>query len=106
MIDIIRYISVELKNPDAANRLAVELVDTAESVLTFPYATSVYQSIRPLKHEYRKILVQNYLLFYWVDEEKKTGNHCSCNLCETRLWSVIVLIETDKFVEVIKEYIC
>lgn len=71
MIDIIRYISVELKNPDAANRLAVELVDTAESVLTFPYATSVYQSIRPLKHEYRKILVQNYLLFYWVDEEKK-----------------------------------
>jgi len=71
MIDIIRYISIELKNPDAANRLAVELVDTAESVLTFPYATSVYQSIRPLKHEYRKILVQNYLLFYWVDEEKK-----------------------------------
>ena len=71
MIDIIRYISVELKNPDAANRLAVELVDTAESVLTFPYATPAYQPIRPLKREYRKILVQNYLMFYWVDEEKK-----------------------------------
>ena len=52
MLEIVRYISGELQNPDAADRLAVELVDA-------------------LKHEYRKILVQNYLMFYWVDEEKK-----------------------------------
>ena len=65
MLEIVRYISGELQNPDAAARLA------AESVLTFPYATPAYQPIRPLKHEYRKILVQNYLMFYWVDEEKK-----------------------------------
>ena len=42
-----------------------------DSVLSFPYAPPAYQPIRPLKHEYRKILVQNYLMFYWVDEEKK-----------------------------------
>ena len=60
MLEIVRYIRGELQNPDAA-----------ESVLTFPYATPAYQPIRPLKHEYRKILVQNYLMFYWVDEEKK-----------------------------------
>ena len=71
MLEIVRYISGELQNPDAAARLAVELVDAAESVLTFPYATPVYQPIRLLKHEYRKLLVQNYLMFYWVDEEKK-----------------------------------
>ena len=71
MLEIVRYISGELQNPDAADRLAVELVDAAESVLTFPYATPAYQPIRPLKHEYRKILFQNYLMFYWVDEEKK-----------------------------------
>ena len=71
MIEIVRYISKDLKNPIAAERLAVELIDAAESVLDFPYATSAYQPIRPLKHEYRKILVQNYLIFYWVDEEKK-----------------------------------
>ena len=65
MLEIVRYISGELQNPDAADHLAVE------SVLTFPYATPAYQPIRPLKHEYRKILVQNYLMFYWVDEEKK-----------------------------------
>ena len=27
--------------------------------------------IRPLKHEYRKLRVRNYLVFYWVDEERK-----------------------------------
>ena len=60
-----------LSQEDAADRLAVELVNAAESVLTFPYAAPAYQPIRSLKHEYRKILVQNYLMFYWVDEEKK-----------------------------------
>lgn len=71
MVEIVRYISQELKNPDAAERLAVEWIDAAERVRTFPYATPAYHPIRPLKHEYRKILVQNYLMFYWVEEEKK-----------------------------------
>lgn len=71
MLEIVRYISQELQNSDAADRLAVELVNAAEGVLHFPYATPAYQPIRPLKREYRKILVQNYLMFYWVDEEKK-----------------------------------
>ena len=69
LIDIIRYISQELKNPDAANNLAVKLVEATEKVTAFPYANPSYQPIRPLKHEYRK--VQNYLILYWVDEEKK-----------------------------------
>lgn len=71
LIDIIRYISQELKNPDTANNLAVKLVEATEKVTAFPYANPSYQPIRPLKHEYRKILVQNYLILYWVDEEKK-----------------------------------
>lgn len=71
MVEIVRYISGELQNPVAAERLAMELVNAAESVLTFPYALSAYQPIRSLKHEYRKILVQNFFVFYWVDEEKK-----------------------------------
>ena len=71
MVEIVRYISGELQNPAAADRLAMELVNAAESVLTCPYALPAYQPIRPLKREYRKILVQNFLMFYWVDEEKK-----------------------------------
>ena len=71
MVEIVRYISGELQNPTAAARLAMELVNAAESVLTFPYALPAYQPIRSLKREYRKILVQNFLMFDWVDEEKK-----------------------------------
>lgn len=71
MLEIVQYISRELQNPDAANRLAVDLISTAEGIREFPYAMPVYQPIRPLRHEYRKILVKNYLMFYWVDEEKK-----------------------------------
>ena len=71
MLEIVRYISGELKNPDAAERLADELVKAAESVLAFPYATPACRTIRQLKHEHRKIRVQNYLMFHWVNEEKK-----------------------------------
>lgn len=71
MIDIARYISRELNNPVAADRLAVALIEAGDSIPAFPYANPAYIPIRPLKHEYRKLLVENYLMLYWVDEEKK-----------------------------------
>lgn len=71
MVGIVRYISHELKNPIAAEQLAVELIEAADGIPAFPYANPVHMPIRPLKHEYRKLLVHNYLMFYWVDEEKK-----------------------------------
>ena len=71
MIEITRYMSVELGNPTAADRLATELIEAGDKIPTFPYASPAYTPIRPLKHEYRKLLVQNYFMFYWVDEDKK-----------------------------------
>jgi plasmid stabilization system protein ParE len=71
MMDIVRYIGRELCNPTAAERLAMELIQAGDSILGFPYANPAYTPIRPLKHEYRKRLVQNYIMFYWVDEGKK-----------------------------------
>lgn len=71
MIDIVRYIGRDLNNPAAADRLAVKLIEAGGSTTAFPYANPSYTPIRPLKHEYRKLLVENYLMFYWVDEEKK-----------------------------------
>ena len=68
MIEIVRYISQELQNPTAANQLAVELIEAGDGIPRFPYANPAYTPIRPLKHEYRKLLVQNYAMFYWVDE--------------------------------------
>ena len=71
MAEIARYISIDLKNPATAERLAVELIAAADSIPKFPYANPTYIPIRPLKREYRKLLVQNHLMLYWVDEEKR-----------------------------------
>lgn len=68
MAEIARYISAELQNPDAAERLADEMIEAVENARPFPYAAPLYFPIRPLKHDYRKLLVQNYLIFYWVDD--------------------------------------
>lgn len=71
MVAVVRYISRELSNPSAAERLTVELIKAGDGILEFPYADPAYTPIRPLKHEYRKRLVQNYIMFYWVDEDRK-----------------------------------
>ena len=71
MVDIIRYISHELLNPTAADALAEKMIEAAERLCDFPYINTVHQSLKPLKHEYRKLLVANYAMLYWVDEKDK-----------------------------------
>ncbi len=71
MEEIISYISHELKNPCAADRLAHEFVAQAENLRVFPYSNPVYIPLRPLKHEYRKLSVGNFIMFYRTDESKK-----------------------------------
>lgn len=71
MSEIVRYISKELKSPVAAETLSNAFIDGAENLQKFPYAYPTYTPIRPLKHEYRKLLIQHYLMLYWVDEETK-----------------------------------
>lgn len=72
MLEITDYISGELKNPIAADNLSEELVKAAECLSEFPYSNPVYVPMKPLKYEYRKIAVKNYLMFYWTDEKAKT----------------------------------
>jgi len=72
MTEIVRYISQELCNPAAANKLADEMIEAADRLCGFPYINSVLQTIKPLKHEYRKLLVKIYIMFYWIDENTKT----------------------------------
>ena len=71
MIEIVRYISQELQNPTAAEQLAMELIKAGDDIPRCPYANPSHIPIRPLKHEYRKLLVQNYFIFYWVDEVER-----------------------------------
>lgn len=72
MTEIIRYISRELNNPTAADNLAVEFTKSADRLKDFPYSNKLYTPIRPLKNEYRKCIVNNYIMFYSVNENKKT----------------------------------
>ena len=71
MVDIAKYIGVKLENPEAAERLAEKMIEAAEDLADMPYKCSVYIPVKPLRHEYRKLIVQNYIMFYWVDEDKK-----------------------------------
>ena len=71
MVDIARYISQDLSNPIAAEKLADEMIAAADKLMDFPYKNRVYHPIRPLKREYRGQIVQNYIMFYYIDEEQK-----------------------------------
>jgi len=68
MINIVSYISHDLSNPAAADKLADEMIEKAEKLRDFPFKNPVYHPIRPLKYEYRKQLVKNYIMFYYVSE--------------------------------------
>jgi plasmid stabilization system protein ParE len=72
MVDIVTYISKDLCNPIAADKLAHKFIDEAEKIRDFPYSMPAYYPIRELGHDYRKLLVDNYIMFYWVDETR----HC------------------------------
>lgn len=71
MVDIAKYIGVKLANPDAAERLAEKMIESAENLRDMPYKCPIYIPVKPLKYEYRKLIVQNYIMFYRIDEDKK-----------------------------------
>ena len=70
--EIIGYIVSELKNPIAARNLSEQFLKAAENLTEFPYFNPLYNTVKPLKYEYRKIVIGNYIMFYWIDEINKT----------------------------------
>ena len=71
MTDAASYIARELYEPDAAQRLLDDIADAAERAACFPYAYPSHTSPEPLEHEYRKLIVRNYIVFYWIDDQEK-----------------------------------
>lgn len=72
MIEIAEYISKELKNPTAAEKIAEDLIEAGERICDFPYSNQLFIPIKPLHHEYRMLRVHNYLMLYWVDDATMT----------------------------------
>lgn len=71
LTEIALYISNVLQNKKAALDLTQEIVSKVDGLAGFPYKNAVYLPIRPLKDEYRRMAVKNYLVFYRVDEDLK-----------------------------------
>ena len=71
IVDIATYISSELSNPTAAEKMITRIIDAVEKLRHHPYMCRVHYPVRSLKYEYRKLIVQNHLVFYYVDEESK-----------------------------------
>ena len=69
LTDIAHYVGVKLQNPSAADNLTQKIVSAVEKLAETPYQYPVYYPIKTLQREYRKMMVQNYWVFYWVDEE-------------------------------------
>lgn len=65
------YITQKLCNKTAAENLADEIEKAIALLSEFPYSNPVYNSKRPLGNEYRKMIINNYLMFYTVNEYKK-----------------------------------
>jgi len=72
MTEIVKYIGEELLNPSAAEKLIEDMIAAADKLRDFPYANAVHPVSKPLKYEYRKLIVKNYIMFYRVDENEKT----------------------------------
>lgn len=71
LTEIALYIKDNLNNPIAAYNTVEQIVEAAKKLEAFPYSNLVYTPVRPLKKEYRKIPIKNYMLFYTVDETEK-----------------------------------
>ena len=65
------YISNQLRNVSAAEKLIYKVYDKAKELRQFPYANSLFQSIKKLKYDYRTCRVGNYILFYTIIEKEK-----------------------------------
>lgn len=69
--EIAKYIAEKLGNPKAALSLVKEITAAVEKAREFPYSQSLYTPLRPLSHEYRKLVVNHYLVFYWVSDSTR-----------------------------------
>jgi plasmid stabilization system protein ParE len=67
---ILEYITNNLDNPIAAQRLDRAFNKGFSRIRHMPYSCPVCQFSKPKKQEYRRLNVNNYLALYWIDESK------------------------------------
>lgn len=69
LTDIIDYISIDLKNPDVANKLLDHLENAIQERLPNAESFEKYKSVKQRPYAYYRIYVGNYTIFYIVIPE-------------------------------------
>ena len=72
LMDAAIYIAMELRAPDAAERLLDDVDAAVASLREMPYRHALYPTLYAMKREIRFIPIRNYLLFYVVKEQEHT----------------------------------
>lgn len=65
------YISINLNNPAAASDLAEKVSRKLELLVENPKMYQLCEDVKLKELEYRKIVVDNYIIVYKVNEEKQ-----------------------------------
>ena len=67
---IVRYITYKLESPRSAERLISKVEKEVQKIANNPFRCHLFVSPEKLKHEYRVLHIENYSLFYVVENEK------------------------------------
>ena len=67
---IVRYITYKLESPRSAERLISKIEKEVQKIANNPFRCHLYTSPEKLKHEYRILHIDNYSLFYVIENEK------------------------------------
>jgi len=68
---IARYISLDLCNPSAASTFLDRVEKSYRTITENPYLYALCDDKRLQFKGYRKVIINNYLILYRIDEEKK-----------------------------------
>lgn len=66
---VVDYIAYELKAPQAAENFITNLDAAISRIEYFPMSAPSYKPDKRLKHDFRILVVENYLVFYTVLED-------------------------------------
>lgn len=71
---IIRYIKYELLEPSIAEKYSQLIKNKIKSLESQPYKFSIIDYDIIKKYNFRKLIINNYIAFYRIDEDKKIVN--------------------------------
>lgn len=72
MEEIRNYIAKELQAPQAAYRLFSEMKDKVALLGSMPKRNQLVDIKKWKKKGIRKLIVKNFILYYWINEEQQT----------------------------------